>query len=93
MAKPLSNTSKAIPEQAEVHKTCPSLFLLLQPTVMNGVIMSDSIKVYLEVGGPDRRGVKKPRKLPVCESAATGTVSVVVEQSLRHLFFFDKQVV
>ena len=55
--------------------------------------MSDSIKVYLEVGGPDRRGVKKPRKLPVCESAATGTISVVVEQSLRHLFFFDKQVV
>ena len=81
MAKPLSSTSKAIPEQAEVHKTCPSLFLLFQPTVMNGVIIAD------------RRGVKKPRKLPVCESAATGTVSVVVEQSLRHLFFFDKQVV
>ena len=81
MAKPLSNTSKAIPEQAEVHKTCPSLFLLLQPTVMNGVIIAD------------RRGVKKPRKLPVCESVATGTVSVVVEQSLRHLFFSDKQVV
>ena len=55
--------------------------------------MSDSIKVYLEVGGPDRRGVKKPRKLPVCESVATRTVSVVVEQSLRHLFFSDKQVV